>query len=90
MNNDIEKYYIPKNELIHEQYYNGSCRNASIARWDANKELFYHHRTKFGSTFIESIKHPVDEDKWDVFYPHTLELNPVKEIDMDALDENNY
>ena len=62
--------YTPKIEkryLEHGAYYAGRCRNAEIARWNGKTEQFYHWRYKFGSFFIETIKHPEDEDRYDVF-----------------------
>jgi hypothetical protein len=58
---------IPKKDLVHGAYYRGRCRNALIARWDANEQKFKHWRTKFGSTFIERICHPEDDQVYDVF-----------------------
>jgi hypothetical protein len=58
---------ISKSELEHGAYYAGSCRNASVARWDATHGHFRHRRTKFGQTFIEEIKCPEDESQFDVF-----------------------
>jgi hypothetical protein len=58
---------IPKQDLKHGHYYKGTCRNAAIARWNGEEELFYHFRVKFGTTFIETINCPEDDDKYDVF-----------------------
>lgn len=58
---------IAKKDLKHGVYYRGRCRNAQIARWNAEDETFYHWRTKFGSKYIEAIKHPEDEQHYDVF-----------------------
>lgn len=58
---------IAKVDLEHGAYYVGHCRNASEARWDENKQCFIHWRTKFGSKFLEEIKHPEDEKHFDVF-----------------------
>ncbi len=58
---------IPKQQLIHGVYYYGSCRNASIARWNAEIGRFIHWRTKFGDTFLEEISAPEDEAQFDVF-----------------------
>ena len=63
---------IPKKELEHGAYYKGRCRNATVARWNGGKNLFYHWRTKFGHNFIETIKHPEDEQHWDVFIPEEI------------------
>lgn len=60
---------IPKHHLSHGLYYQGICRNAIVARWDAKRNKFRHFRTKFGSTFLEYIKHPEDELNFDVFVP---------------------
>lgn len=64
--------YIAKKDLIHEAYYTGTCRNANVARWNGFNNKFYHHRTKFGHTYVETIKHPDDDDKYDVFFPFAL------------------
>jgi hypothetical protein len=49
---------IAKADLEHGAYYTGSCRNASVARWDSNKQCFVHWRSKFGDRFLEEIRHP--------------------------------
>lgn len=59
--------YIKKQDLQKDAYYVGICRNAHIARWDG--EQFWHWRIKFGNRFRESIKHPDDEQHFDVFQP---------------------
>jgi hypothetical protein len=54
--------------LKHGAYYKGRCRNATIARWNSDEGRFYHWRVKFHLVFIETIKHPDNEDEqWDVF-----------------------
>lgn len=58
---------IPKYMLEHGEYYEGRCRNATIARWNALEEKFFHWRTKFGTTFLEEICAPEDEQRYDVF-----------------------
>ena len=58
---------IKKDELKHGHYYQGHCRNASIARWDAVRQFFLYRRHKFGDTFLEEICHPDDEKVYDVF-----------------------
>lgn len=58
---------IPKAELVHGAYYVGRCRNATIARWNAETQQFYHWRTKFGMKFVETIKAPEDDQVFDVF-----------------------
>jgi len=73
---------IPKEALVHGTYYYGRCRNASIARWDAVKQVFIHWRQKFSSVFLEEIKCREDELHFDVFDPwveleQSVGLNPV-------------
>ena len=60
---------LPKDLLVHGGYYKGRCRNASVARWNAKGQRFYHWREKFGRIYIETIKYPTDETEpwWDVF-----------------------
>ncbi len=71
---------IAKQDLIHGAYYAGSCRNASEARWNADKQVFVHWRTKFNHTFLEEIKHPEDDQLFDVFVVESILENPSKEI----------
>lgn len=60
---------IGKHELNDGQYYFGECRNGSTARWDKEKDCFVYKRTKFNQTFDETIKHPFNDDGFDVFLP---------------------
>lgn len=61
--------FLPKSELKDGKYYIGSCRNAKIAVWDADNQLFWYIRYKFGTYFPEEICHPEDDDGYDLFYP---------------------
>lgn len=70
---------IPKEALRHGVYYYGRCRNASIARWDAVKQVFVHWRSKFGSVFTEEISCREDEAHADVFDPF-LEIEDEKSL----------
>ena len=58
---------IPKAQLVHGQYYRGRCRNADVARWNGDLNMFFHWRRKFGEVFLETIHCPEDEKQWDVF-----------------------
>ena len=41
-----------KDRLVHGRYYKGRCRNATVARWNADEDRFYHWReSSGGSTF---------------------------------------
>lgn len=71
---------IPKASLEHGAYYQGRCRNASIARWDADRQLFVYWRTKFASTFLEEIKCPEDDILFDVFVAESKIEEPEREI----------
>jgi hypothetical protein len=70
---------LRKEQLEHGQYYRGRCRNAQVARWHAGAQCFIHWRVKFGSRFLERIKHPVDENYFDVFLPLEA-VEPGEEI----------
>ncbi len=77
--------YIPKiakADLVHGEYYRGRCRNASIARWNAERQRFVHWRTKWSDTFTEEICHPDDEEYFDVFVVEAP-CEPEKEIPFD-------
>lgn len=79
----MERQFIPKSQLIHDAYYAGTCRNASIARWNAIEQCFYHWRQKFGFKFVETIKAPEDDDTFDVFYAISA-MEPEEEIPFEA------
>lgn len=61
---------IPKSELIVNQWYTGTCRNASQAKWMGDH--FIYLRTKFYDTFWEKINHFEDDDGYDLFIPVRL------------------
>lgn len=63
----IEGGAIPKKDLIAGETYIGECRNATEAIW--NGEQFVYKRTKFGTTFDESINHFEDDNGFDLFVP---------------------
>lgn len=69
---------IKKEDLKHGHYYKGRCRNATVARWNAEKGCFIHWRTKYTFKFLEEIKCPEDEQYYDVFVTE-YELETVEE-----------
>ena len=71
---------IPKADLIDGAYYRGRCRNATVARWNGEKQIFFHWRYKFGNKFVETIHCPEDEARYDVFVAEELITNPIEEI----------
>ena len=71
---------IEKKELKHGAYYEGVCRNASVARWNAVGSVFHHWRTKFGQTYLEEIRCPEDDPHYDVFVATKEIPTPTKEI----------
>lgn len=75
---------ICKNDLEHNTWYRGHCRNAEYAKWDAVYKRFVHWRTKFGEWFTEEILHPEDDQVWDVFEPYEKVDKPehIKEIEL--------
>jgi uncharacterized protein (DUF433 family) len=76
---------LPRDRLVHGRYYVGRCRNATVARWNADERCFFHWREKFGRIFVETIKYPTDELEpwWDVFDVVTELPNPKFEIPFD-------
>ena len=80
-----QKWYdeegVKKADLVNGAYYRGHCRNASIARWNADLNQFYYIRTKFGSSFVETLPGPEDtHDGMDFFMPLELIDTPQEEI----------
>ena len=74
---------MDKSDLVHGEYYSGQCRNATVARWNAEHQCFIHWRTKFGFTFLETIKHPDDDQVYDVFLVEKRIDPPEKEIPLE-------
>lgn len=66
---ELEQAYkdglIPKSDLKVEHFYYGHCRNARLAMWTGTH--FVYLRYKFGSTFLEDINCPEDDDGYDIF-----------------------
>lgn len=75
---------IPKKDLVSGTYYYGKCRNARVARWDGQQ--FWHWRDKWGSHFLEAIKHREDEDDFDVFDPYRIVDWGVEAIPLEGYD----
>ena len=75
---------LPKTSLVDGVYYVGRCRNATVARWSATRECFFHWRQKFDHIFVEEIKHPIDDDHFDVFRVVRELSDPKFEIPLDT------
>jgi hypothetical protein len=77
---------LPKTDLVDGAYYVGRCRNATVARWSASHDCFFHWRVKFSRIFVEDIKHPVDENYFDVFRVVRVLPEPRFEIPLAAFN----
>ena len=71
---------LAKAQLVHGEYYQGRCRNSSIARWNAETNRFMYWRSKFGMRFLEEIYHPDDDPHYDVFCAVSHVENPSETI----------
>ena len=60
---------LPLSTMEDGGYYLGFCRNSFIAKWSAEYSCFFYWRVKFGSTFLESINHPANDENYDIFIP---------------------
>ena len=58
---------LPRDQLRHGRYYKGRCQNATVARWDAQRGVFWHWRVKVDRIYLERINHQLNEDFFDVF-----------------------
>jgi hypothetical protein len=74
---------LAKADLKHGEYYKGRCRNATVARWNAEADCFFHWREKLGRIYIQTIKYPTDEPRFDVFFPVSNLDDPKFEIPFD-------
>lgn len=63
----LDKCKLMEKDLVDGAWYFGDCRNSEYARWNAKENQFYYKRYKFGSWFIESIKHPESDNGFDLF-----------------------
>jgi hypothetical protein len=70
--------------FVHGAYYRGSCRNASIARYNAETDKFVYMRGKFGCVYPEDIRHAGCDDGFDLFEPFAIVENPPFEIPLVA------
>jgi hypothetical protein len=81
---------ISKENLEHGVYYRGVCRNATLARWNADKQVFVHWRCKWGKRFLETIGYWVDEKlgerRFDEFKPLEKVESPREEIPLNQVD----
>ncbi len=79
---------VPMGELEHGAYYHGTCRNAQVARWNADTQRFVYVRVEFSEVFPEEIGYWVDaqpgERRFDEFRPYGKVENPPFEIPMKA------
>jgi hypothetical protein len=60
---------LHKADLEDGAYYRGYCRNATVALWSARNDCFIYMRQKFEHRFAEDIRHPEDDDGFDLFVP---------------------
>jgi len=70
---NLQDYYdagvIRKGDLVDGAYYQGICRNNSIAQWDAKENCFWYMRNKSGYVYKEDINYFSDDNGYDLFLP---------------------
>jgi hypothetical protein len=73
---NLQDYYdagvIKKEDLVDGAYYQGICRNSSIAQWSAKDNCFWYMRSKFGYTYKEDINYIADDNGFDLFIPFVM------------------
>jgi hypothetical protein len=77
---ELEEAYkmglIKKEDLVNRGVYLGHCRNAEVAVWLESISRFVYLRSKFGYQFSETIVHPADDERFDIFTPsQKLDMN---------------
>jgi|GEM_PF-5352417 hypothetical protein len=77
---ELTERCLPKKTLQHGAYYRGRCRANDIARWNAEKDCFFVWSHSCGAWCLETIRHPDDEKRYDVFTPFEEIAVPEKEI----------
>ena len=71
---------LPVGALEHGAYYHGSCRNAYIARWNADSNEFIYMRQKFGHVYPEGIRCWAGSGgNFDTFRAHgKMKISPIE------------
>jgi hypothetical protein len=80
VNDWYDKGVIRGEDLKHGKYYIGKCRNAVIGRWDANKQVMWHMRYKFGF-YADNVNYLDNDNGFDLFVA-------IKEIDVNEVPED--
>lgn len=73
--------------MIHGQYYRGNCRNATLARWNAELDRFIYKRSHLKEVVLEEVQHCDDDTGFDVFYPTIVEPDPEFEINFERFTQ---
>lgn len=68
----IQRGAIPKQDLVDGQVYIGDTRNATAAKWNAEKQEFEYWRYKFGNSYIDTCNHFEDDNGFALFVPIRL------------------
>lgn len=76
----VPDVFLPKEQLVKNQYYRGKCRNATVAVWDGFN--FWYMRTKWNTIYPEAIHAPEDDETYDVFYA----FEPVTPVPEEIVD----
>ena len=84
------RYMVAKSDLKDGAWYVGECRNANLAQWDAKRGVFVHWRQKFEKLFPETIKHPEDDDGFDVFWAVEKAYPVLRGDDLRGRDWNSW
>lgn len=71
---------IPKSKLMIGRTYIGSCRNAEKAVWTGSE--FVYERHKFGTSYLDHIKHFQDDDGYDLFVPILEEKTIMVDVEV--------
>ncbi len=75
---------LHKTDLEDGAYYRGYCRNATVAMWSGARNCFIYMRQKFDLSYPEKIRHPEDDDGFDLFVP----LEKVSPQESEIIVEN--
>jgi hypothetical protein len=62
---------IPLIDLVDGQWYYGDYRNANLAKWDSQEQVFHHLRYKFGYRW-DTCNHFENDDRFALFTPLRL------------------
>lgn len=69
---------LRKKDLEDGAYYRGQARRTTVAMWSAKEDCFLYMRQKFSVRIVSRIRHPENDEGFDLFVPFE-KIRPKKQ-----------